>query len=153
MTRDPAATAGGADGRAVVGWREWVRLPGLTDHPVKAKVDTGARTSSLHAFDLRLDDGHVTFEVHPHQRTDDDATRVTLPLVEHRDVRPSTGEAEARPVVLVGVLLGEDHIEVEVTLTDRDAMGFRMLLGRTALAGRYLVDPAASYVRGVAPAP
>lgn len=134
-------------GLAVVGWREWVRLPGVTDRPVKAKVDTGARTSSLHAFDLRVEGDLVTFEVHPHQRSDADASTVTLPLVEHRDVRPSTGTPESRPVVRLVVGLGPDEVEVDVTLTDRDAMGFRMLLGRTALAGRYVVDPGASYVR------
>jgi hypothetical protein len=131
-----------------VGWREWVRLPGLTEHPVKAKVDTGARTSSLHAFALELLGDEVHFEVHPHQDSDADASTVVLPVLEHRGVRPSTGRAEERPVVLVRVRLGPDEFDAEVTLTDRDAMGFRMLLGRTALAGRYLVDPGRSYLRG-----
>lgn len=131
-----------------VGWREWVRLPGLSDHAVKAKIDTGARTSSLHAFDLVVADGLARFAVHPHQDDDRDESWVELPVVEHRAVRPSTGDAEERPVVVTRVVLGQDEHEVEVTLTDRDAMGFRMLLGRTALAGRYLVDPGASYVQG-----
>ena len=132
----------------IVGWREWVRLPALTPHPVKAKVDTGARTSSLHAFDLQVEGGIAHFAVHPHQRSDDDETRVTLPVVEHREVRPSTGEAEARPVVVVAALVGEHELELELTLTDRDAMGFRMLLGRTALADTFLVDPSRSYAQG-----
>lgn len=132
----------------IVGWREWVRLPTLTDHPVKAKVDTGARTSSLHAFDLRVEDGTAHFAVHPHQGTDDDETWVSLPVLEHRDVRPSTGEAEERPVVAVPVLVGTHELTIELTLTDRDAMGFRMLLGRTALADAFLVDPAVSYAQG-----
>ncbi len=135
----------------IIGWREWVRLPSLTPHPVKAKVDTGARTSSLHAFDLQVEDGIAHFAVHPHQRTDDDESWVHLPVVEHRDVRPSTGEAEERPVVRVPVLVGSESLEVELTLTDRDAMGFRMLLGRTALADRFLVDPAISYAQGRRP--
>lgn len=135
----------------ILGWREWVRLPTLTPHPVKAKVDTGARTSSLHAFDLRVEDGVAHFAVHPHQRTDDDETWVSLPVVEHRDVRPSTGEAEERPVVMVSVQVGQHERQIELTLTDRDAMGFRMLLGRTALADAFLVDPAVSYAQGRRP--
>ena len=148
MSADADRSSDDASPTDVVGWREWVRLPGLTDHPVKVKVDTGARTSSLHAFDLVVEGDEVSFEVHPHQGRDDDASRVRLPLVETRHVRPSTGDAEERPVVLVEVELGGERFPIEVTLTDRDAMGFRMLLGRTALAGRYVVDPAASYRRG-----
>ena len=128
-----------------------MRLPALTPHPVKAKVDTGARTSSLHAFDLRVEDGVAHFAVHPHQRSDDDEAWVALPVVEHRDVRPSTGETEERPVVRVGLLLGDRELDVELTLTDRDAMGFRMLLGRTTLAGHFLVDPSISYAQGRRP--
>jgi len=137
----------------IVGWREWVRLPALTPHPVKAKVDTGARTSSLHAFDLRVEDGTAHFAVHPHQDSDDDGTRVSLPVVEHREVRPSSGEAEERPVVVVAVVVGSHELDVELTLTDRDAMGFRMLLGRTALRDAFLVDPAVSYAQGRRPRP
>ena len=132
----------------ILGWREWVQLPSLTPHPVKAKVDTGARTSSLHAFDLRVEDGVAHFAVHPHQDTDEDETWVELPVVEHREVRPSTGEAEERPVVVVPVIVGTEELEVELTLTDRDSMGFRMLLGRTALTDRFLVDPGVSYAQG-----
>lgn len=135
----------------IIGWREWVRLPALTQHPIKAKVDTGARTSSLHAFDLCVEDGLAHFAVHPHQRSDADEARVRLPVVEHREVRPSTGEAEARPVVLVQVLIGAHELEAELTLSDRDAMGFRMLLGRTALQDVFLVDPAISYAQGRRP--
>ena len=138
-------------GLPILGWREWVRLPALTPHPVKAKVDTGARTSSLHAFDLRVEDGVAHFAVHPHQRSDDDEAWVALPVVEHRDVRPSTGEAEERPVVRVELVIGGHEVTAELTLSDRDAMGFRMLLGRTAVADRFLVDPAVSYVQGRRP--
>ncbi|MFT4744368.1 MAG: hypothetical protein ACI9AD_000208 [Nitriliruptoraceae bacterium] len=135
----------------LVGWREWVRIPSLTPHAVKAKVDTGARTSSLHAFDLRVTDGIARFAVHPHQRDDSDASWVELPVLENRTVRPSTGEEEERPVVVVEIVLGPDRFEVELTLTDRDQMGFRMLLGRTALRARYVVDPGRSYQRGERP--
>lgn len=135
----------------IVGWREWVRLPELTSHPVKAKVDTGARTSSLHAFELRVEGGQAHFAVHPQQGSDEGETRVSLPVVEHREVRPSTGEAEDRPVVVVRAHVGSHELDVELTLTDRDAMGFRMLLGRTALQDVFLVDPAISYAQGRRP--
>lgn len=135
----------------ILGWREWVRLPSLTPHPVKAKVDTGARTSSLHAFDLRVEDGTAHFAVHPHQRSDDDESRVSLPVVDHREVRPSSGHTEERPVVRTTVHVGPHELEVELTLTDRDTMGFRMLLGRMALHDVFLVDPAISYAQGRRP--
>lgn len=138
-------------GLPIVGWREWVRLPALTPHPVKAKVDTGARTSSLHAFDLEVADGMAHFSVHPHQRSDTDETRVSLPVVDHRHVRPSTGASERRVVVATTLLVGPHQFEAELTLSDRDAMGFRMLLGRTALRDVFLVDPALSYVQGRRP--
>jgi hypothetical protein len=126
-------------------------MPGITEHPVKAKVDTGARTSSLHAFELTVTDGIARFAVHPHQHDDSDETWVELPVLEHRDVRPSTGEIEERPVVVVELVLGPDRFEIELTLTDRDQMGFRMLLGRTALRKRYVVDSSRSYQRGELP--
>jgi hypothetical protein len=137
-------------GGLVVGWREWVTLPelGIT---VKAKVDTGARTSAIHAVDVARDGELVTFTVHPHQRDDDDPVRVTLPLVDVREVRSSSGEAVERHVVKTWAKLGRRRWQIELTLASRDEMGFRMLLGRTAVRGRFLVDPAASYLGGVPP--
>lgn len=140
-----------SDPRPTVGWREWVGLPDLTPHRIKAKVDTGALTSSLHAWDVRLEqvDGVevARFLVHPHQSTDDDEVEVVAPLVDERKVRSSSGEAEVRPTVRTTVRLGDLAFPADVTLTDRDAMGFRMLLGRRALR-RFLVDPAASFLHG-----
>ncbi len=135
----------------VVGWREWVRAPELSPVPIKAKVDTGARTSALHAADLEIDACRETgtsvarFIVHPHQRSADEARRVEFDIVEFRTVRSSNGQEEARPVVRTVVELGPYAFEVEFTLTRRDDMGFRMLLGRTAVGKRFLVDPARSY--------
>jgi len=135
-----------------VGWRERVSLPELSDQVIKAKVDTGARTSSLHAFDLRIIDGETgpmaDFEIHPHQRSARDAVRVRCAIVDFRDVRPSSGRAERRPVIRTPVLIGAHHFDIDVTLTSRDAMGFRMLLGRVALRRRFLVDPGRSYIQG-----
>lgn len=138
--------------RIVLGWREWVQLPDLGVDWCKAKVDTGARTSALHAADLELfeRDGHpwARFVAHPWQESDDDPVEVETPVVEQRDVRSSSGHAQERPVIRTSVVIGEAAHDVELTLTRRDDMGFRMLLGRTALEDRFVVDPAASYLAG-----
>lgn len=131
----------------VIGWREWVRLPDL-GIVVKAKVDTGARTSAIHATDIERQGDVVHFTVHPHQRDDDDATRVSAPLVDVREVRSSSGATSERYVVRTPVTLHRRRWTIELTLASRDDMGFRMLLGRTAVRGRFLVDPGVSYLAG-----
>jgi len=142
--------------RPVIGWREWVALPELGIPRIKAKVDTGARTSSLHAWDVeefQLDGtAMVRFSVHPVQRDNDLEVRVEAPITDRRRVRPSTGKAELRPVVTTVVELLGMRWEVELTLTRRDSMGFRMLLGRQAIRRRLLVDPGRSFLCGK-PAP
>lgn len=139
-------------GAPIIGWREWVALPGLRVPSVKAKVDTGARSSSLHAFALKeFRRGRrelVSFSLHPEQRSARHAQDVTLPVVDHRRVRSSNGQLEQRPVVQIEVELLGRRWDVEFTLTNRDEMGFRMLLGRTALRGRFLVDPGRSFLGG-----
>lgn len=119
---------------------------------IKAKVDTGARTSSLHAFDLEevVVEGrdHVSFTIHPWQATDEDAVGLTLPVHDRRSVRSSSGHAEDRIVVLMRLTLARRRITAEVTLTDRDEMGFRMLVGRQALEQAFLVDSRLSYAGG-----
>lgn len=138
--------------RTIVGWREWVSLPGTGVDWMKAKVDTGAKTSSLHAFDLRTfdRDGHdwVRFSIHPWQATAEDAVVVERPVHDSRSVRSSSGHAEQRYVVLLPLVLAGREVDAEVTLTDRDELGFRMLVGREALVQGYLVDPALSYAGG-----
>ncbi|MFK5634363.1 ATP-dependent zinc protease [Ornithinimicrobium sp. LYQ103] len=138
--------------RTVVGWREWVRLPGVGVPWIKAKIDTGARTSSLHAFDLRpyeAEGGHrVRFSIHPWQATPADETAVDLPVHDERTVRSSSGHVETRYVVLVPLVLADRQVPAEVTLTDRDEMGFRMLVGREALVQGFVVDPSVSYAGG-----
>lgn len=135
----------------VVGWREWLELPELCPVRIKAKVDTGARTSALHAFGLRVHDiagvTHASFELHPLQRSSAGAIHVTCPVTAFREVRSSNGRRETRPVIETVAALGETSWPLEVTLTSRDAMGFRMLLGRTALKRRFLVNPGRSYVQ------
>lgn len=136
--------------QTLVGWREWVGLPGVGVEWLKAKVDTGAQTSSLHAFGLKEfeRDGApwVRFEVHPWQRSADDAVTVELPVHDRRRVRSSSGHTERRIVVMLEVRLHGRTLPAEVTLTRRDAMGFRMLIGRELLAGDFLVDSAASFL-------
>lgn len=138
--------------RIPLGWREWVALPDFGVSHVKAKIDTGAATSSMHAFNLRRfeRDGEpwVRFEIHPWQRSRLDAVKVEAPVADERKVRPSTGKAELRPVIVTTVEIGGEVLPLEFTLTRRDTMGFRMLIGRQALRGRFVVDAGGSYRGG-----
>ena len=135
---------------AVAGWREWVALPDLEVSWVKAKLDTGARTSSILAWDVtpfsRDGDDWVRFQLHPWQRSDLDAVDVELPVADRRVVRSSTGHEEERIVVTTTIRVLDLDLDAELTLTNRDDMGFRMLVGREALRGSILVDPGRSYV-------
>jgi hypothetical protein len=138
-----------------LGWREWVGLP---DHGVewlKAKVDTGARTSSLHAAGLHTfqveNREWVRFHVYPWQRSTAAAVQVEARVLDRRQVRSSSGTTERRPVVVLPVRIGSQIVDVEFTLTRRDQMGFRMLLGRQALRRRFLVDTGKSYLLGQPP--
>ena len=142
-----------AGDRLVLGWREWVLLPDLLDGEwVKAKVDTGARTSAIHAWNVDRErrDGvpWVRFQLHPRQHDDGHVVEASAPLLEEREVRSSNGEVELRPVIETEIVLGTGRHRLELTLTKRDQMGFRMLLGRSGLARRALVDPGVSYQLG-----
>jgi hypothetical protein len=138
--------------RPCLGWREWVALEEWGVPYVKAKIDTGARTSSLHAFDLESfeSDGTewVRFEIHPWQRSTNDPVVATAPVLAWRSIKSSSGRSDDRPVVLTTVSLAGIPVEAEVTLTRRDEMGFRMLIGREALRSRFVVDPGVSYRGG-----
>ena len=136
----------------VIGWREWIGLPGLGIRRVKAKVDTGARSSSLHAFNVepftRDDEDWVRFDVHPIQHNDTKIVQVESKVLEYRKVRSSSGKASLRPVILVDIALLGAKWEIELTLANRDKMGFRMLLGREAFRQRFLVDAGGSWYGG-----
>ncbi len=139
----------------IAGWREWVSLPSANVPWIKAKLDTGARTSSLHAFDIEVvgegDNERVRFSLRPWQESADDTVQVECAIHDRRTVRSSSGHSEERIVVMLQIgMLGEEF-EAEVTLTNRDAMGFRMLIGRQALRQRFIVDPARSFLGGRAP--
>jgi hypothetical protein len=138
--------------RLIVGWREWVQLPDLGVPSIKAKVDTGARTSALHAEEIEIsgrgNKRRVSFNIYPEQRNNKVVIRATAPLLEERSIRSSNGRAELRPVIATQLGLGEQVWMAELTLTSRSLMGFRMLLGRTAVRGHALVDPGRSYLLG-----
>jgi len=141
------------DGRLpTVGWREWVSLPDLGVSKIKAKVDTGARSSALHASEIerfsRRGRRMVRFKVHPEQRSTSRACTVEAPLVDERQVRNSCGTETLRPVIETTVELGGIQFPIELTLVPRDAMSFRMLLGRQAVRNRFLVHPGRSYLGG-----
>lgn len=133
----------------VVGWREWVSLPDLDIKKIKAKVDTGARTSSLHAFDMnfykRGKNEFVNFKIQPEQGTTKRKRVCKAKVLEHRKVKSSNGQSELRPVIVTTIQFLDDVWKAEVTLTNRDEMGFRMLLGREGIRKRFLVDPDKSF--------
>ena len=139
----------------VAGWREWVALPDLGIGAIKAKIDTGARSSSLHAYDMkrfrRRGVSMIRFKVHPIQREARTVVQAEAKLVDLRKVRSSTGVQTLRPVIVTPLELGGRSWEIEITLIRRDEMGFRMLLGRQALRGHLLVDPGGSFLVSTPP--
>jgi len=133
-----------------VGWREWVELPELAIGPIKAKVDTGARTSALHAIDVEITerDGQswVTF-TYEHEDGSLGAHN-EAPVAEFREVTNSGGQSELRPVIKTPLKLGGVYKLIELTLTQRDNMAYRMLVGRTTLSTDFIVAPAESFLLG-----
>lgn len=137
--------------KPTIGWREWASLPELNIKSIKAKVDTGARTSALHAFSLRtFKEGaidKISFDMHPVQHNSDIIVTCTADIIDKRWVTDSGGHREERFVITTPVIIGDECWPIEITLTERDTMLFRMLLGRSAIRKRFTVDPARSFIR------
>ena len=135
--------------RFTVGWREWVGLPELGVSHIKAKLDTGAKTSALHAFDIEAfrkgGEDWVRFNIHPAQRDDSLSVACEAKVADRRHVTNSGGHREERYVIRTELKMGEETWPIELTLTGRDEMGFRMLIGRSAMHRRLGIDPARSF--------
>lgn len=133
-----------------IGWREWVSLPELGVTAIQAKVDTGADSSSLHAFNQErfTRDGveYIRFEIHPKKRSKKGAIQCESQIVLDRKVKNPGGRIELRPVISTSLVLNGIPIRALINLTQRDEMSFRMLIGRRTMRGRFLVNPGRSYL-------
>jgi hypothetical protein len=138
------------DKRTTIGWREWVQMPDLGIHEMKAKIDTGADSSSLHAFNVQRfeRDGvpHVRFEIHPRQRKRKPSLLCEAEVVMEKKVKNPGGRTETRPVIRTRLVVAGQEVEALVNLTTRDEMTFRMLLGRRTIREHFVVDPGKSYL-------
>jgi len=137
--------------RPRIGWREWVGLPGLGIHRIKAKIDTGARTSALHAFALHpfVDENNqhkIRFDIHPLQHDTQNIITCVADVIDKRLVTDSGGHEEERYVIYTPISIAGQTWPIEITLTERENMLFRMLLGRSAIRKRFLINPARSFV-------
>lgn len=134
----------------IIGWREWVGLPALGIQKIKAKIDTGARTSALHAFSLKpfAEEGKnkIRFDIHPMQHDTNNVITCMADVVDRRLVTDSGGHEEERYVIETPITVAGQTWSIEITLTERENMLFRMLLGRSALRKRFMVNPARSFV-------
>ncbi len=137
-----------------IGWREWAELPSLNIPSIKVKVDTGARTSALHAFNIvpfkRAGKKYVRFNVHPMQKDDEYSISCSARLIDERRIKSSNGAVEKRYVIASEFKLADRCWDIEISLTNRDIMSFRMLLGRQAMSGIRVV-PKKSYLQSKKP--
>ena len=136
--------------KITVGWREWIALPDLDLPAIKVKVDSGAKTSALHAFSVEPfqsnGEAWVRFGFHPISRNDKVEVFCQAKIKDQREVTDSGGHTELRYVIESKLRLGDHEWLIDLTLTNRDTMRFRMLLGRRAMENRILIDPTASYL-------
>ncbi|MEX0645190.1 MAG: RimK/LysX family protein, partial [Parvularculaceae bacterium] len=136
----------------LIGWREWAAFPELGVPRIKAKVDTGAKTAALHAYrvETRFRGGveYAEFYVCPQQKRRRPEIFCTSPVVDRRGIRSSNGVVEQRLIIRTSLSLGEREWPIDVSLADRDAMGFRLLLGRDSFRMKFLIDPKASFLLG-----
>jgi hypothetical protein len=134
----------------IVGWREWIALPDLGIPAIKAKIDTGARTSALHVFDVEEFEANgllmVRFSVHPLQKNTSISRFCEAPVLAQRKVKNSGGDSEHRYIIQTNARIGDLTWPIDISLTNRDLMMFRMLLGRKALENRFLINPGRSFL-------
>jgi len=132
----------------IIGWREWVAFPDLGIKTIKAKMDTGARTSALHVSNIRVSKrtSIVKFTIHPVQRKWRPVIEASAKMVSLREIKSSNGELSVRPVIRTQIKIGEKVFPIELSLVNRDLMGFRLLLGRSALKNRYIIDSGKSFL-------
>lgn len=134
-----------SDNKILVGWNEWCSLPLLGLPAIKAKIDTGAKTSALHAFHIstfyKNEHKHVHFCIHPLQGDNKITQECEAPIIDERYIMSSNGHREHRYVISTDILFGNEKWQIELTLSNRDPLKFRMLLGREALNGRVIIDP------------
>jgi ribosomal protein S6--L-glutamate ligase len=137
--------------KAVVGWREWANLPELCIPAIKVKIDTGAKTSALHAFDVKVFHKrgklYVRFNIHPLQNNNSISRHCIAEVAGERVIKSSNGQEESRYVIRSVIQIGGLRQDIYITLTNRDIMSYRMLLGREAMC-LLIVDPAKSFCQG-----
>lgn len=135
--------------KTIIGWREWASLPEIGIDRIKVKVDTGARNSALHAYNTSLisknGENWIHFDIHPDQNDETTIRSCMVRLIDRRWVTNSGGTRERRFVIETPIRIGDSEWPIIITLTNRDEMGFRMLVGRSAIKGKYVVDPARSF--------
>ena len=138
--------------KVIIGWREWIALPDLGIPAIKTKIDTGARTSAIHVFNLEEFEAKgqqmVKFGIHPLRKNKSITYWCEAPVLERKNVKNSGGRSEKRYVIQTNAQIGDLNWPINITLTNRDLMMFRMLLGRKALENYFLIDPGSSYVTG-----
>jgi hypothetical protein len=136
----------------LVGWREWAAFPDLGLAEIKAKLDTGAWTSVIHAWDVQPfekgGDEWVRFVLHPRQRDRKESVQCEAKVVDRRNITSSSGHRERRYVIETVIAFGTEAWPIELGLSDRDEMGFRLLIGRKAMRGRFIIDPESSFHLG-----
>jgi len=138
-------------GKMIFGWEEWCSLPKLNLPIIKAKIDSGAKTSCLHAVNIKAirkgEKRYIDFDIHPIQKNKKIVVRCRAPRVDKRSVKSSTGHKEKRYVISTPISIGNKCWDIEITLTNRDSMGYRMLIGREAMKGMALIDPERSFLQ------
>lgn len=138
--------------KLMLGWREWVALPEYGITQIKAKIDTGARSSALHVETIepyfKGEEHWLMFTVAPEQHHSDFLVECHAPIKDRRVVSDSGGHKQRRYVIETQLLFGVQLVQAEITLTNRDSMRFRMLLGRTAMHKYFIIEPNSSYLQG-----